>query len=99
MIRHVSVLTFVPDVDDAQIQAIETELAQLPSRLRFRAYHYGRDLGFNEGNASFGIVADFDTLEEYFAYRDDPEHMRILTQVIRPILGARSAVQYELPDV
>ena len=98
MIRHVSVLTFGPEANDGHVQAIEDELATLPARLNFRAYHFGRDLGLNAGNGSFGIVADFDTLEDYFAYRDDPEHMRILAQVIRPILAARSAVQYELPD-
>ena len=97
MIRHVSVLTFAPETSDEQIQAIEAALATLPSRLSMRAYHFGRDLGMNDGNASFGIVADFDSVDDYLAYRDDPEHMRILGEVIRPTLVARSAVQYELP--
>jgi hypothetical protein len=97
VIRHVSVLTFVPDVSEASVRAIEAALAALPGRLQFRAYEFGRDLAINEGNAGFAVVADFDSLDDYVAYRDDPEHRRILAEVIRPVLAARSAVQYELP--
>ena len=96
MIRHVRVLTFVPTGPTRRSRPSRPAgAAAAPPPLW--AVRYGRDLELNDANASFAIVADFDTLEEYFAYRDDPEHMRILTQVIRPILGrVRSAVQ--LPD-
>jgi hypothetical protein len=97
VIRHVSVLTFVDSVTDKQVQAVADALATLPSRLPvLKAYSFGPDLGINEGNASFVVVADFETLEGYLAYRDDPEHQRILAELIRPILASRAAVQYDL---
>lgn len=96
MIRHVSILTFVDEASASQIEAIEAALASLPRRLPIASYAYGRDLGLNEGNASFGVVADFQTVDDYLMYRDDPEHRRILGEVIGPILRARAAVQYEV---
>jgi hypothetical protein len=97
VIRHVSVLTFADGVTDKQVQAVADALATLPPRLPvLKAYSFGPDLGINEGNASFVVVADFETLEGYLAYRDDPEHQRILAELIRPILASRAAVQYQL---
>ncbi len=93
MIRHVSVLTLQSGADTAPIEAA---LATLPSRLRFVAYAYGRDLGINEGNATFAVVADFASHDDYLAYRDDPEHRRILSDLISPILASRTAAQYEI---
>ena len=97
MIRHVSVLTFTDVVTDAQVAAIEAALRTLPARVpQLRAYSVGRDLGLAETNASFAVVADFDDRPGYEAYRDDPEHQRILAELIRPVLAARAAVQYEI---
>jgi stress responsive alpha/beta barrel protein len=96
VIRHVSLLTFVDDVRADQVEAIERALHGLPERLAIRAYAFGRDLALNDGNAGFGIVADFDDVGDYFAYRDDPEHQRILAELIKPVLAQRTAVQYEV---
>ena len=96
MIRHVSVITFVDGTSDAAIAAIEGALGTLPGRLSMVNYAFGRDLGLSEGNAGFGVVADFENLAEYLAYRDDPEHQRILAELIRPVLASRTAMQYEI---
>ena len=96
MIRHVSLLTFNDDATDAQVDGVAQALSGLPARLpKLRSYTFGRDAGINAGQASFAVVADFDTVDDYLAYRDDPEHRRILADVITPILAARSAAQYE----
>ena len=83
VIRHLSLLTFVETATDAQIQAIEDALSELPARLpQLRAYVIGRDLKINDANASFAVAADFDNVDGYVAYRDDPEHKRILAELI-----------------
>lgn len=97
MIRHVSLLTFAAGTTGEQVGAIEEALAALPRRLPIVAYAYGRDLALHEANAHFAIVADFATTDDYLAYRDDREHARILAELIRPVLAARTAAQYELP--
>jgi hypothetical protein len=97
VIRHIALLTFVEGTTDAQVRAIEAALATLPARMpQLRAYAIGSDLAINEGNASFGVVAEFATVDDYLAYRDDAEHRRIITELIVPVLAGRTAVQYEI---
>jgi len=97
VIRHVSLLTFSAGTTDAQVQDVVDALMTLPERLtQLRGYAIGRDLGVNAGNASFAVVADFDTVDDYLGYRDDPEHRRILGELIAPILASRTAAQYEV---
>jgi stress responsive alpha/beta barrel protein len=98
VIRHVSVFTFVADATNVQVQAVVDALATLRARLRAKEYSFGPDLGLNDGNASFVVVADFETVDDYHAYLDDPEHQRILAELIRPILASRTAVQYEVGE-
>lgn len=98
MIRHVALLTFVDGATEEQVRAIEDALATLPARLpQLRAYAIGRDLGINAGNASFAVVAEFANIDDYVAYRDDPEHRRIIAELISPILAARTGAQYDVP--
>ena len=99
VIRHIALLTFVEDTTDEQVRAVRDALATLPARLpQLRSYAIGPDLGINAGNASFAVVAEFATVDDYFAYRDDGEHRRIIAEVIAPILAARTGAQYEIPD-
>jgi hypothetical protein len=97
VIRHIVLLTFADTATDAQIQAVEDGLATLPARLpQLQAYVIGRDLKINDGNATFAVVADFATVDDYLVYRDDPEHRRIIAEHIAPILVSRTAVQHEI---
>jgi hypothetical protein len=98
-VGRVSVLTFIVDATNEQVQAVADALATLRARLPgLKAYSFGPDLGLNDGNASFVVVADFETVDDYYAYRDDPEHQRILSELIRPILAGRAAVQYDVAE-
>jgi len=99
VIRHVAALTFIDAVTDEQIRAIEDALTNLPSHVpELRAYSFGRDLSIDDRNAHFVVVADVDSIEAYRAYRDNPEHQRVLAELIRPVLASRTAVQYEVVD-
>ncbi|MGZ4722231.1 Dabb family protein [Oryzihumus sp.] len=97
MIRHVSLLTFAEGTTDAQVRAIGDALATLPDRIpELRAYAFGPDLAIDAGNATFAVVADVATVDDYVAYRDNPEHQRVIAELIRPVVVARTAVQYEI---
>jgi hypothetical protein len=90
-------LKFKDGASDAQIDALEQAMAGLPGRLpQLVHYAYGRDLGMNDGNYDFAVVAECETDDGYLAYRDDPEHQRILRELIGPILASRAAVQYRV---
>ncbi|MFM8237458.1 MAG: Dabb family protein [Actinomycetota bacterium] len=97
MIRHLALLTFAEATTDEQVRAIESALAGLPGRIpELVAYTFGRDLAIDAGNASFAVVAEVADEEGYAAYRDHPEHQRIIAELIRPVLAARSAIQVRI---
>ena len=87
---------WTPEATQEQKLRVTAELSRLPALLPvLRAYRMGADLGVNEGNFEFAAVADFDDLEGYLTYRDNPEHRAIIAEFIRPIMAERAAIQYE----
>ena len=92
MFRHIALLKFT---DPSAIPAITAALATLPGVIpELREYRFGPDAGIAEGNFDLGVVADFDDVAGYEAYRDNEEHQRVLAELIRPVLSERAAVQY-----
>jgi hypothetical protein len=97
MIRHVSLLTFVPEATSDQIEAVATALRALPPRIpALRDYRVGPDVGVDGGNATFVVIGDFDDADGYRSYRDHPAHLAVARDHIIPILAARTAAQYEI---
>jgi hypothetical protein len=87
--------TFRDDATAAQIAAMSDALATLPAQIpEIRDYRFGPDLGINDGNHQFAVVADFDSVDGYLLYRDHPAHLAVIAEHIRPILASRAAVQF-----
>src|ERR1700724_4715387 len=96
MIRHMVMFRWTAEATQEQKQRVAAELGRLPALLPvLRAYHVGADLGLVKGNFEFAAVADFDDLEGYQTYRDNPEHRVIIAEFILAIVAERAAVQYE----
>ena len=96
MVRHVVMFTFKEGVTEDQVGAYLTALSQLPSRIaEIRDYKFGRDIGVNAGNYSMVVTGDFDTVEGYLAYRDNPDHQRVVREIGMPLIASRAAVQFE----
>ena len=97
MIRHVVIFEWNDDVDDAHVAAVAAGLDRLAATLpTVGEYRHGSDLGLAEGNADYVIVGDFDSLEDYVAYRDHPDHRAFIADLIAGRVKHRSAVQYEV---
>ena len=97
MFRHVVLISLAADATEAQCQALLDGLSGLPAAIaEIRSYVYGVDAGLAEGNASVAVVADFDDVEGYRVYATHPAHVRVITDLIRPIMTARTAVQHEV---
>ncbi|WP_067183112.1 Dabb family protein [Microtetraspora niveoalba] len=95
MIRHVALFTWTEDATGEQKAEAAARLNTLPGIIpQIRSYAVGADAGLNPGNHEFAVVADFDSVEDYLAYRDHPVHQAILAEHIKPILASRAAVQY-----
>jgi hypothetical protein len=97
LIRHTVMFTWKPEATEEQRKRVPAELSRLPGVIpSIKAYSMGTDIGVNEGNWQFAVTADFDDLDGYLAYRDDPTHQAIIKEHIRPIIATRAAVQFEV---
>jgi hypothetical protein len=98
MFRHVVMFRWAEGTSPGHVQAVEEALGRLPGAIpQIRAYAFGPDAGVNEGNYDFAVVADFDGVEDYVAYRDHPEHQAVIAELFRDHVTARAAVQFESP--
>jgi hypothetical protein len=95
-VRHVVLFRFVDGLTPEQVAAIEDGLAALPGLIpEVRSYRFGRDLGLNDRNAGFGVVAEFDSVDDFVTYRDHPEHRAFIARCIEPAVAERVAVQMD----
>lgn len=97
--RHVVMFRWSPEASLADQAAVASRLGELPAAISsIRAYRFGADAGINEGNYDFAVVADFDDVAGYVAYRDHPAHRAVIADRIAPIVADSVAVQYDAGD-
>jgi hypothetical protein len=95
MLRHVVMFRWRDGTTPEHLKAIEEGLGGLPAAIpELRAYTFGGDIGVNEGNFDFAVVADFHDADDYVAYRDHPLHQAVLAERIRDHVADRAAVQF-----
>jgi hypothetical protein len=96
MIRHVVVFTWSPAADAERRAAIVEALRglrQAPGGMT--SLVVADDAGLTEGNADAVLIADFPDAEAFRRYAQDPVHLAVLAEHVRPHLAARSAVQFQ----
>lgn len=81
----------LPD-DDAIATALRSLIGTVEG---VSSYRCGPDVGMTPGAYDFAVVGTFDNRETYIAYRDSPEHQRIVNEMILPNVESRTAVQLE----
>jgi hypothetical protein len=97
MLRHVVVFRWSPETRPEQVAALRDGLAALPGLVpEIRAYAFGSDAGLKPENGDFAVVADFDDVDGYRRYADNPDHRAVVTDLVAPIVASRSAVQFEI---
>lgn len=90
---HVVTFKWRDDVAAAEIaDALRNLVAQLDG---VRSYLCGPDAGLTPAAYDFAVVGTFDDPACFTAYRDHPEHQRILNDMILPHLDVRTVVQLE----
>jgi hypothetical protein len=95
-IRNVTLLSLKADAPASQGENIAARLRQL----RCKGMHHidaGADLSLQQGNASVGVICDFDSPEAYAVYDADELHNEIREEDIKPYLEVVRRVQFELP--
>ena len=96
MLRHVVMVRLAEDMTDGQKEALRAGLGRLPEVIpEIRAYRFGEDVGLSEGNFDFAVTADFDDAAGYLTYRDNPNHRKLVSELMVPFVTQRAAVQFE----
>lgn len=80
-------------VPDAPIAEALRNLVQTLEGVQ--SYRCGADVGRTPASYDFGVVAVFDSRDHFVAYREHPEHQRILNELISPNLADRTVVQLD----
>lgn len=95
---HLVTFTWRPGVTNDDVVAINEALSSLPGQIpELLLYRFGPDLGLRDNNADYAVVGVLENPESLPAYLDNPEHLRILEELIAPLIATRQAVQIELP--
>jgi hypothetical protein len=96
MFRSIVLFTWADGVTDDQKKAAADELSKLPDQIPvLRRIAVGEDAGLRADNADFGVVADFDSPDDYPAYLEHPAHAAVVGEYVRPIVAGRTAIQFE----
>jgi hypothetical protein len=96
VITHVVSFRWKPETTVEQIGLIQAALESLPAAIaEIVSYRCGADLGANgSANMDFAIVASFESVKAWRVYDTHPEHDRVRTEIIRPCIAERAAVQF-----
>jgi hypothetical protein len=96
MIRHVVAFRWNDTSTPDHRSDLGAALDALPNAIpAISVYRHGPDLGVNDGNHDYAIVADFTTVDDFLTYRDHPEHQRFIAEHIAGRVAERAAVQFE----
>ena len=97
MLRHVVLFTWSDAAGAERRAAAEDALRRLREDVGgMTSLVVAEDAGLSDGNADTVLIADFPDVEAYYRYAQDPVHLSVLAEHVRPWLAARSAVQYRL---
>jgi len=97
MIRHVVVFTWSVDADSERRRTTVEALRRLRQDVGgMSSLVVAEDAGLSDGNADAVLLADFPDVEAYYRYAQDPVHLAVLAEHVRPWLAVRSAVQYRI---
>jgi hypothetical protein len=97
MIRHVVMFTWSDAADERQRAASLEALRRLRRDVGgMSSLVVAEDAGLADGNGDAVLIADFPDVEAYYRYAQDPTHLAVLAEHVRPWLAARTAVQYRV---
>jgi hypothetical protein len=83
-------------VDTDHVEQVRLAFDALPAQIaQIRQYVHGTDVGVAEGNFDYAVVADFDRVDDWRAYRDHPAHVLLVEELIKPHIADRAAIQYQ----
>lgn len=91
---HLVSFKWTDQTTQADVEAITAALTELTSAFSgIESYRCGADVSRTPASYDYAVVGVFASRDAFLAYRDHPEHQRILTDLIGPKLADRIVVQ------
>jgi len=95
MIKHVVLLNWKEGVSQEEIDLVGLEFGKLRNEIKeIVAYQFGPDAGIYKGNASYALVADFETEATFKTYVTHEKHLAFLADITGPILESFQSAQF-----
>ena len=97
MIRHVVIFTWSAAADARRRAASVQALRRLRQDVGgMQSLVVAEDAGLSDGTGDVVLIADFADVEAFYRYAQDPVHLAVVAEHVRPWLAARSALQYQI---
>lgn len=97
MLRHVVLLRWQPEVDEAARRAVCDALAAMPAAVpEIRDLRWGPNVGTSPNAFDLAVVMDFDDREAFARYLASAAHRAYVEGPGRAAVGAIAAVQHVL---
>jgi hypothetical protein len=95
MIRHVVIFTWSDAADERRRATSVQALRRLRQDVGgMQSLVVAEDAGLSDGNGNVVLIADFADAEAFYRYAQDPVHLAVVAEHVRPWISARSALQY-----
>lgn len=85
-------------VDGDHVQRVRDAFDALAAEVDGVRHHaHGSDVGVSEGAYDFHVVADFDDIAGWRAYRDHPAHVLLMEELINGHVSQQATGQFQAP--
>ncbi|MCH6163847.1 Dabb family protein [Streptomyces marispadix] len=99
MIRQIVLVRLSPDAPADAVPKMAAALLALRAEFsQIEDMCVGEDLRVRPDNYDFGYTADFATVDDYLAFREDERHWETIRTAVTPYLAERAGVVMEIPD-
>mgnify|MGYP002397122953 CR=1 FL=1 len=95
MIRHIVMVKLKPETKPASVEKLKSMLEALPpliSEIKF--YEVGVNVIESPAASDIVLVSEFNNKEELVAYREHPEHVKVL-DYLKEVKESSTVVDYE----
>ena len=97
--RHIAMFRWAEHVDLDHVQRVSAGYDELSDAVPGVRHHaHGSDVGVSEGAFDYVVVADFESLADWRAYRDHPIHVLLVEELIRKHVVDRVTGQFQVHD-
>ena len=95
--RHIVLFNWKSETPAGHAEKTIEALSQLRPKIpQIQSYEFGANLGINPGTYDFAVTATFNSVDDYIAYRDNPDHKAFIAEFTAPYVETRASIQFEI---